>query len=113
MTNSISPGSRPIDLLIVRRLPGRLNVEQAAALLGFAPHDIPVLVQAKLLKPLGKSKPNATKYFSSCELEELRLNHNWLDRATNAIGQHWNLQNARRRKQQNPASEISHEQGDS
>ena len=34
-------------------LPARATAEQAAGLLGFAPHEIPILTARGLLKPLG------------------------------------------------------------
>ena len=61
--------SSPKDLLSLRRLPARLNYFQTAAVLGFSEHDIPVIVRAKLLKPLGKPAPNAPKYFAAHEVE--------------------------------------------
>ncbi len=76
---------KPTDLLSVRRLPGKLSVDQTAALLGFASHDIPVLVRAKLLKPLGKPRLNSCKWFASTEIEELRVSRKWLDMATKAV----------------------------
>jgi hypothetical protein len=33
--------------------------------MGFTPHDIPTLVRAGLLKPLGRPTPNAVKYFAA------------------------------------------------
>ncbi|HMO64915.1 MAG TPA: hypothetical protein PKE47_06790, partial [Verrucomicrobiota bacterium] len=42
------------DLLNLRHLPARLNAAQAAALLGFQEHDLPLLVRADLLKPLNR-----------------------------------------------------------
>jgi hypothetical protein len=53
------------------RLPARLDVGQSAALLGFATHDIAVLVSEKLLNPLGKPSRNGHKFFSSAELVAL------------------------------------------
>jgi hypothetical protein len=78
------------------RLPARLDVKQTASLLGFQPHDIPVLVAAKLIQPLGKPVPNAPKYFAACVLEELRGNPDWLDRATRAVSRRWQLKNGKR-----------------
>ncbi len=77
--------TNPLDILNVRRLPLKLNQEQAAALLGFAPHDIPALIRTKLLKPLGNPIRNACKWFSSYELEELRSSRKWLDAAMRAV----------------------------
>jgi hypothetical protein len=79
------------------RLPARLNGEQVAARLGFAPHDIPVLVKAKLLSPLGKPAPNAIKFFAAVVIERLAGDDSWLAKATNAIYGYWLRQNTRRR----------------
>ena len=82
----------------VFRLPARLDARQAATILGFQPHDIPVLIAAKLLQPLGKPVPNAPKYFAVCVLEELRGNPDWLDRASRAVSRHWQVKNGRKTK---------------
>ncbi len=76
-------------MLLVRRLRARLSVDQTATLLGFALHDIPILMGCKLLHPLGKPAPNAPKWFAACEIEELRSNRKWLDAATKAVGEYW------------------------
>ncbi|HTR43448.1 MAG TPA: hypothetical protein VMH87_17685 [Pseudomonadales bacterium] len=83
-------------LLSVRRLPGRINVDQAAQLLGFMPHDIPILIKAKLLKPLGKPVQQAAKYFAAIEVERLAQEEAWLDRATMTIYKYLVGQNQRR-----------------
>jgi hypothetical protein len=98
MINQVTAGAmRPSEVLNVRRLPARLTVEQTASLLGFASHDIPILVRAKLLKPLGKPLPNATKWFATCEIEQYRNEFKWLDSAVKVLGDHWRNQNLKRR----------------
>lgn len=86
-----------IQFLSLARLPGRLNSEQAAHVLGFAPHEIQILVAAKLLKPLGSPKRNAVKYFGANAVEQAARNEQWLNRATRAIYSYWDKQNANRR----------------
>ena len=76
-------------LLRSPRLPGRLNSPQTAALLGFQPHDIPVLVAKKLLRPLGKPVPQAPKYFAAPEIEKLATDPVWLGKAAQAMCDHW------------------------
>ena len=73
------------SLLSAVRLPARLNPEQTAQVLGFQPHDIPIIVRAGLLKPLGGGPRNCVKYFAAFEIENLRVDRKWLDRATKAI----------------------------
>lgn len=82
------------DLLNLTTLPARLNGEEAASFLGFKPHDIPVLLKAGLLKPLGKPLPNGDKYFATVVLTELRQNVSWLSKATMVVSQHWKEKNA-------------------
>jgi hypothetical protein len=85
MPAAFSIHERPASLLAVVRLPGRLNNEQAAEVLGFQPHDIPLLVKAGLLKPLGGGPRNCVKFYAACEIEQLGQDPKWLDKATKAI----------------------------
>jgi hypothetical protein len=78
------------------RLPGRLTSEEAAWHLGFAMHDIPVLVAHGLLKPLGAPPQSATRYFAGPELEKMRNDSKWLDRASATLIRHWRKKNERR-----------------
>ena len=73
--------------LFSQRLPGRLNAEQAASLIGCQPHDIAAVVRAKFVRPLGNPTPNAVKYFSSAKLLAACADERWLDRVTRAISQ--------------------------
>ena len=77
--------------------PARLSVEQAAWALNFQPHDVPVLVAARLLKPLGNPPANGLKFFAAEDVLELGRNRTWLARATNAIHQHWHRKNSQKR----------------
>ncbi len=83
------------DFLNLATLPARLNSEEAAYFLGFKPHDIPLLMKAGLLKPLGRPMPNGDKYFATVTLTELQQDVQWLSRATSAVCQHWKEKNAR------------------
>src|SRR5205823_12086380 len=85
-----------VALLNCRRLPGRLNTSETALLLGVHEHDIPVLVVARLLRPLGKPAPNAPKYFASVEVAANAQNSEWLAAATRAISKHWSIKNERK-----------------
>lgn len=77
-------GSQPVLGLL--RLPARVNAEEAAALLGMEPWDVPLLVKARLLKPLGReTAKNRVKYFSSVVIEKSGQDPKWLDAATTAI----------------------------
>lgn len=78
--------------------PGRLNAEETAWCLGFAAHDIPILVSKGLLKPLGHPGANGVKFFSFVTVEERRRDTKWLARATDAIIMHWQEKNSRKLK---------------
>jgi len=56
-------------------------------------HDVPVLVAARLLKPLGNPTPNSVKYFATGEVLEMGNDRVWLARLTNAISLHWRDRN--------------------
>ncbi len=77
--------------------PARLNAVQAAWYLGFDPHEIPILIGAALLKPLGHPPRNGTKFFATETLEQLRRDEKWLAHASDAICAYWRHRNARKR----------------
>lgn len=85
-------------LSLLGQLPARLTAEQAAWVLNCQPHDVPILVAARLLKPLGSPMPNSVKYFAAGELLDLSRDRAWLARATSAIGQYWKRKNGLRSK---------------
>jgi len=84
-------------LMLLGRLPARLTAEQVAWVLNCQPHDVPILVASRLLKPLGNPAPNSVKFFATSDVLELAKDRNWLVRATAAINQHWHKQNARKK----------------
>ena len=83
----------------VYNLPARLTVEETAKQLGFAPHDIPVIVGAGLLNPLGAPAPNAPKFFATIVIQQLASDARWLDKATRAVGKYWQKKRERQRIQ--------------
>lgn len=96
-------------MCLLGRIPARLSAEQTAWVLNCQPHDVPVLVSARLLKPLGNPMPNSVKYFASVDVLELTQDRAWLARMTNALGQHWKAKN--QQKKLRPL--VSPESGDS
>src|SRR3974390_768651 len=72
-----------------RKLPARLDVAATAKLLGFADHDIEVLMGAGKLTPLGDPAPNAPKWFCAVEVIRLATDRDWLHKATREISKHW------------------------
>ena len=81
------------SILLVRRLPARLDARQVAEILGFLPHEISVLLKSGLLKPLGKPAANGHKFFCAAEVAALSENREWLDKATRAVARHWKDRN--------------------
>ena len=65
-----------------QKFPGRIVSEETAALIGFKPHDIPHLVRAKLLKPLGDPNGPFVKYFARDYIIALSQDPIWLAKAT-------------------------------
>jgi len=80
-------------LSLLGQLPARLTAEQAAWVLNCQAHDVPVLVVARLLKPLGNPQPNSVKYFATVEVMELAKDRTWLAKVTNAVSHHWKQKN--------------------
>jgi len=92
----LNQNSQSEILAIPMRIQARQDATRTARLLGFAPNDIPVLIAAKMLRPLGKPVPNSTKYFATCYIEALAQDTDWLDAATQIIYDHWRGKNDRK-----------------
>jgi hypothetical protein len=56
---------------------------------GLGDHDIPVLIAARLLNPLGDPQANATKYFSTVQILEMAGNRDTLHKIRRAIYGYW------------------------
>src|ERR1017187_829529 len=82
-------------MMLHGQLPPRLRAEQAAWLLNCQVHDIPALVAAKLIKPLGHPPQNGTKFFATADVLESMKDRQWLVRLSSTIYQHWQRKNAR------------------
>ena len=82
-------------LSLLGEVPARLTVEQTAWVLNCQPHDVPVLVTARLLKPLGNPQPNSVKYFATAEILMVSKNPAWLSKLTVTLSQHWQKKNRR------------------
>ncbi len=72
-----------------RNLPARLDVGATAKLLGFAEHDIQILMAVGKLTPLGDPAPNAPKWFAAIEVIRLATDPDWLHKATKEIAKYW------------------------
>ena len=102
-------------LTLLGQLPARLTAEQAAWVLNCQLHDIPALVAAKLIKPLGNPAANGIKFFATADILELTKDRNWLVRVSSTIYQHWHKKNAAKKSclsvseanGQNPVAQLS------
>jgi hypothetical protein len=84
-------------LSLLGQLPARLTGEQAGWVLNCQSHDIPALIHARLLKPLGNPSANGAKYFATSDLLETAKDRGWLVKMTVAINAHWQKQNANKK----------------
>jgi hypothetical protein len=104
------------DLIPVRPtrvLPARLTAEQAAWVINCQPADVPILIGARLLKPLGNSLPSNVKFFAASELLEQIDDRTWLAKVTNTLNQHWQKRNAAKRNCPANGSQKCHPSPDS
>ena len=85
------------QILNLKTLPARVRVEDAALLLGFSTHEIPILVARGLIKPLGHPPLTGVKFFSAMSLEELRKDEKWLAKASDCIVEYWRKVNQNRK----------------
>ena len=67
-------------------------------MLNCQPHDLRILVSARLLKPLGIAPPNSVKDFATLDVLELMKDRTWLAKVTNTVNQHWRDHNVRKRR---------------
>ena len=84
-------------LQLLGRLPARLTAEQTAWVLNCQVHDIPALVTAKLIKPLGNPPANGIKFYATADVLESMQDRNWLVRMSATIYQHWQRKNSAKR----------------
>jgi len=77
-------------------LPARLDVAATAKLLGFAEHDIQILMAVGKLAPLGDPVPNAPKWFAAVEMIRLAAEQDWLHKATKEVSKYWRNKHERR-----------------
>jgi hypothetical protein len=96
MSEFMNATEQQTEFLSWKIVPARLTTTQSAWFLGFKPEEIPMLVAAGLLKPLGHPPRNSTKYFATKTLEQLRRDEKWLARASDAICAYWRQSNARK-----------------
>ena len=82
--------------LCLVHLPGRLCAWQAAALLGMEEQHIPILIKARLLKPLGNPPANSAKFFARDYILALGCDDKWLTKASDALVAHWARRNAKK-----------------
>jgi hypothetical protein len=93
-------------LTVHGQLPARLTAEQVAWVLNCQVHDIPVLVAARLLKPLGNPSKNGPKHFATVNVVEAGKDAAWLGRMTVALSQYWRKANSRRQGFRGEAAET-------
>ena len=76
--------------------PERLTAEEAAWMLGFSAHEIPILIAKNLLKPLGHPAHNGPKHFLTAALKDLERDEKWHGKASDALQEYWRHKNARK-----------------
>ena len=85
------------QFLNLKTHPARMKVEEAACYLGFATHEITILMSKGLLKPLGRPPASGVKYFATVDLQSLRNDTRWLAKASDAIVNYWRTKNSVRK----------------
>jgi hypothetical protein len=88
-----------LNIQALGKFPVFLTKKKVAEALGIATHNIPPLVRAGLLKPLGRPGRYCVKHFSRDALAEKFASPEWLDKVVAAIHRHWRRKNALKRNQ--------------
>lgn len=60
-------------------------------------HEIPILVAAHKLTPLGEPAPNAPKWFAAVEIIRLAIDKDWLHTATKVVSKYWRQKRERKK----------------
>ena len=87
----------PLKIESLEKFRAFMTKEKVAEALGIGKHNIPPLVRAGLLKPLGHPGRYCVKHFSRDALAEKFASPEWLDKVVAAIHRHWRNKNARKR----------------
>jgi hypothetical protein len=82
------------DPLTCLRLQPRLTKAQTAKFLNMGAHDIPILVRAGLLTPLGTPTASNQKYFATADLVACAEDREWLVKVCDVLYKHWHKLNA-------------------
>ena len=84
--------------LSLKHMPARLTAWMTAAILGMEEQHIPILIRARLLKPLGNPPNNGQKYFARDYILRLASDEKWLARASDSLVAHWALRNSKKER---------------
>ena len=94
---TIESQESPIKIQLLSEFGAYMTKEKVAKALDIGVHNIPVLVRAGLLKPLGHPQRYCVKKFSRNQLARNLADEAWLDKVAAAIHRHWRIKNARKR----------------
>ena len=78
------------------KYPARIDYVQAGKILGFNEDEIKILVQHNHLRPIGKPRQNARKFFTLIETGAKTFDPDWIRKATDAVYKHWNEKNLKK-----------------
>ena len=84
------------ETITLNGLPFRLGKNQAAAVLGFKPHDITILISSKHLKTLGEPSLRSPKYFATKYLIECGEDETWMNTAMKILQKYWKANHEKR-----------------
>jgi hypothetical protein len=102
----VSPFCRLVPKSVsARSTLARLDVKATSKLLGFAEHDIQILMAAGKLTPLGEPAQNATKWFAAVQVVRQAGDVDWLHKATKEISKY--LKRKRERMSTSPRADQS------
>jgi len=77
------------ELLQLRHIVGRLDLEEASAVLNFRPYEFTALVRLGVVKPLGSPKQNSRRWFAASDIVALANDPKALDRCTRAVARYF------------------------
>ncbi len=80
-------------LTLLGRSHARLSSVEVSYVINCQVSDLPILIEARLLRPLGNPRKNAPKYYAAKRILELADDPAWLDKVTAKLQEYWLVRN--------------------
>jgi hypothetical protein len=99
------------ELLQLRVIMGRVDLEEASAMLNFRPYETALLIRLGHLKCLGVPKQNSRRWLAASHVLEVATDPKALDRCTRAVARHFE-EKSRKQRTRKAVTEVDFVDGE-